>query len=267
MVAEQAPLPAAEGMIGDGHGDGDVDAHHAHLDTVGEIARRIAIAGEDGDAIAVFVLVDHLDRIGIGRRADDREDGAEDLLAVDGHLGRDAVEQRAADVVSLFIALQRETAAVDDEFGAFGDALVDIAQHLVAVRAGDQRTHLGVLVCRRANLEAFDTRFKALDQRIGGGLAHRHGDRDGHAALPSGPVPGPHQSVGCLVQIRIGEDHHVVFSPAQRLHAFSRFRATLIDIFRDGRGAHKAHRLDVGMIENVIDGFLVAMDDAQHAFG
>jgi hypothetical protein len=59
MVAEQRPLPAAEGMIGHRHRDRNVDADHADLDAVGEIARRVAIAGEDRGAVAVFMLVDH----------------------------------------------------------------------------------------------------------------------------------------------------------------------------------------------------------------
>src|SRR5690606_24105063 len=44
-VAEARALPAAEGVVGDRHRDGHVDADHADIDLGGEIARRIAVAG------------------------------------------------------------------------------------------------------------------------------------------------------------------------------------------------------------------------------
>lgn len=68
-----------------GHRDGDVDAYLAGFDFFLEAARGGAGAGEDGDAVAVFVGVDEGDgRVeGWGGEAD--EDGAEDFLAVAAH--------------------------------------------------------------------------------------------------------------------------------------------------------------------------------------
>jgi hypothetical protein len=56
VVAEDRGLPAAEGVIGDRHRDRHVDADHADLDVVGEGARGVAVAGEEGRAIAVGVV-------------------------------------------------------------------------------------------------------------------------------------------------------------------------------------------------------------------
>ena len=61
-VAEARALPAAEGVIGDRHRDRHVDADHADLHPGDEIARRIAVAGEDRDAVAVFVVVGQRER-------------------------------------------------------------------------------------------------------------------------------------------------------------------------------------------------------------
>src|SRR6185312_13675284 len=60
-VAEQALLPAAEAVPGHRHGDGHVDAHHAHLDPARELAGDVAVAGEAGHAVAVLVGVDEVD--------------------------------------------------------------------------------------------------------------------------------------------------------------------------------------------------------------
>src|SRR3954453_11089496 len=43
-ITEPGTLPAAEGVIGERHRNCEVDAHHADLDTAGEIARGVAVA-------------------------------------------------------------------------------------------------------------------------------------------------------------------------------------------------------------------------------
>ena len=55
QVAEARALPAAEGVVGDRHRDRHVDADHADVDPGGEVARGVAVLGEDRDAVAVLV--------------------------------------------------------------------------------------------------------------------------------------------------------------------------------------------------------------------
>ena len=69
VVAEQRGLPAAEGMERHRHRDRHVDADHADLNLVGELAGRITVAGEDRGAVAEFMLVDHAGSGGIVGRA------------------------------------------------------------------------------------------------------------------------------------------------------------------------------------------------------
>ena len=59
----------------------------------------------------------------------------------------------------------------------------------------------------------------------------------------------------------------MVLRPAQSLNAFGAVGAAAIDIFGNRGRANEAHRLDVGMIEQRVDGTLVAMDDIDHALG
>ena len=120
-------LPAAERVVGDGHGNGHVHAHHADLDAAGKIARGVAVAGEDGGAVGHLVGVHQIDRVVEALGAHDRQDGAEDLLAPDRHVRRHPVEQAAADVEPVLVALHGEAAPVHDELGALLDPLVDIA--------------------------------------------------------------------------------------------------------------------------------------------
>ena len=46
-VAEARALPTAESVIGERHRNREVHAHHADIDSVGEIAGGVAIAGEE----------------------------------------------------------------------------------------------------------------------------------------------------------------------------------------------------------------------------
>src|SRR3546814_14091918 len=55
-VAERAALPAAEGVIGNGHRDRHVDPHHADVHPLREFARGMAVSREDRDAIAILML-------------------------------------------------------------------------------------------------------------------------------------------------------------------------------------------------------------------
>ena len=55
-VAEARALPATEAVIADRDRDRHVDADHPDIDPGGELARRVAVAGEDRDAIAIGVL-------------------------------------------------------------------------------------------------------------------------------------------------------------------------------------------------------------------
>src|SRR5450631_1990194 len=70
-IAKARALPAAEGVVGQRHRGGYVDADPADLARGREVARAVAVAGVDGDAVAVFMVVHQLQAFGIVLGADD----------------------------------------------------------------------------------------------------------------------------------------------------------------------------------------------------
>src|SRR3546814_15643017 len=70
-----------------------------------------------------------------------------------------------------------------------------------------------------------------------------------------------------LVEIGIGHDDAMVLRAAHRLDALSVRDAAVIDIMRDVRRADEADRADVGMVEDRVDHFLVAVDGLEYPLG
>src|SRR5215831_14852444 len=68
-VAEDRALPAAEGMERQRHRDRNVDADHAAVHLVGEVARDVSVPGEDRHAVAVIVVRRQRERLLEGLRA------------------------------------------------------------------------------------------------------------------------------------------------------------------------------------------------------
>src|SRR5690242_3309844 len=129
VIAEERALPAAERMERHRHRDRQVDADHPDPGARREIARRVAVAGEDRGAIAEFMRVDEAKRVFVSRGAYHREHRAKDFLPIDAHLRRDMIEKTAAEEIALLIALERDATAIDHELGAFRQADIDISLH------------------------------------------------------------------------------------------------------------------------------------------
>jgi hypothetical protein len=110
-----------------------------------------------------------------------------------------------------------------------------------------------------------DLGCERFDEPVGGRLADGHRDRDRHAALAGGAEACSHQRVDGPVHVGVRHDDHVVLGAAECLHAFARRGPPPIDVLSDRGRADEAHGLDVRMVENRIDGLLVAVDDIQHA--
>ena len=97
--------------------------------------------------------------------------------------------------------------------------------------------------------------------------AHGDDDRDRHAALAGRAVAGRHRGVGRHVDVGVGQHHHVVLGAAERLHPLAVPGAGLVDVAGDRRRADEADRRDVGVLEQPVDGDLVAVHDVEHAVG
>src|SRR5690242_9026638 len=119
VIAEQRALPAAEAVECDRYRDRHVDAHHPDLYARGEFPGCIAIAGEDGYAVAILMLVDELHCAIEIRHAHHRQHRAENLLSIDAHLRLHIVEQAAAKEEALLIPGHTAATPIHHQLGAF----------------------------------------------------------------------------------------------------------------------------------------------------
>ena len=182
-------------------------------------------------------------------------------------LGLHMVEEGRADEEAFLMALQLEAAAVDDQLGAFVDAHLDVAFDPLLVRAADHRAVMGVGIGRDADAQRLDRRDQLLAQRVGGLVADRHDHRQRHAALAGRAEGGAGEVVDDLVEVGVGHDDAVVLGAAERLHALPVGGAAAVDILGDVGRSDEADRLDVRMVEDRVDHFLVAVDDVEDAVG
>ena len=252
-------------MVGKRNRDRNVDADHADVDAAGEVAGRVAVTGVDRDAVAIFVLHRKVEGFLVVLGANDGQDRAEDFGLVDFHVRRDVVEQAAADEIAVLVALELEVAAVDDERGALFHALVDEAADAGLGFLGDDRAHVGLLVGIGTDAQALDLGRQLLDEAVGGFLADRNGDVDGHAAFAGRTVAGAHQGVDGLVEVGVGHDDHVVLGAAEALGALAVGRGGTVDVAGDRRGADEGDGADVGMGDDAVDSGLVTVDDVEDA--
>ena len=177
------------------------------------------------------------------------------------------VEEGRADEEAFLMALEREAAAVDDQLGALVDAHLDVVLDPLLVRGADHRAVMRVGIGRHADAQPLDRRDQLLAQRVGGVVADRDHDRQRHAALAGRAERRAGKIVDDLVEVGVGHDDAVVLGAAERLHALPVRGAARVDILRDVGRADEADRRDVGMVEDRVDHFLVAVDDVEDAVG
>ena len=130
--------------------------------------------------------------------------------------------------------------------------------------ARDERAHLGRGIEAVPDLHVGEALLDRADERVGC-IADSDDDRDGHAALSGGAVAGADGRVCGHVDVGIGEHDHVVLGAAERLHALPGLRARLVHVARDRGRADEAHRGDVRVCEDRVDGDLVALHDVEDA--
>src|SRR5690554_4521696 len=269
-VAEEAGLPAAKAVPRHGYRNGYVHAHHADFDATPEFAGDAAVARVEADAVGVLVAVDEVDGIGEGVDAHARQHRAEDFFLVDAHVGRYVVEQRTTQPEPAFAAFTGgggvEVAAVDHQRCTFLHALLDIAGDALERSGMHDGAHFRFQVEPVANLECAGAFGQDGNQTVAD-VAHQHTDGDRHAAFAGRTITGADECVGHLFEIGVGHDHHVVLRTAQRLHPLAVARTGFVDVVRNGRRADEGHRLDVGMHQDGVYGFLVALHHVEYAVG
>src|SRR3974390_2223489 len=155
-ISEGRSLPTAETMIGERHGNGNVDADHACLDARGKFTRRIAVTREYCGAVSVLMRRGKRQGLVEIFCAHDLKDGTENLVPIGFHRWRHLIEERCAEVEAAFVALHCEAAAVDHEIRTFLHAKLDIVDHLPAMRLADKRPIRRFGLARQPHLQRLD---------------------------------------------------------------------------------------------------------------
>ena len=202
-----------------------------------------------------------LERVG----AHDLQHRPEDFLVVGLHAGLHIVEQRWADEEAILVPLQLEAATVDDQLRALVDAGLDVACDLVAMGLVDHRPVLRSRIAGDTNLHRLDFSDHALTQFVSSLLADRHDDRERHAAFARRAEGGASEVLHDLVHVGVRHDDAVVLRPTHRLHALTVGCAGVINVVGDVGGANEAHRFDRRVMQDRIDGDLVAMHHVEYA--
>ena len=265
-VAEERTLPAAEGEEGHRHGYRNIHSDHADVHLFVKAPRRTSGVREDGGAIAVGVGIDHLDRFIDGIGAQHGQDGTEDLVAINAHLGFHAIEQRRAEVEAALIAGNVDVAAVDHQPRALPDARVDVACHLVAVGRGNERPHVYAFLVARADHDLLRALLDLADDSVAYAANGNH-RRDRHAALAGGAVRRADDGVRGEIKFGVGQHHRVVLGAAEGLHALAVARRLLVDVLGDRRRTDERHGADARVGEDGVNRFLVPLDHVENAVG
>ena len=223
-------------MVSQWNGDRNVDPNHANINTVGKVARRVAIAGENCCAVTVFVVHRQFERLFVGACAHCTKNGSEDFFLIDVHVRRHAVKKMWADKETVFIALQSEVTTIDDEFCTLVNASLHEPEDVLLC----SRCHNGTIIdviARRIwpDFQFFYAGHKLLNKLVCGFFTDRNRNRDCHAAFTRSAIARSDECVRSLVKIGIRHDDHVVFGATKTLNAFALCTTCTIDVFGNWR--------------------------------
>src|SRR5699024_7279055 len=149
---------------------------------------------------------------------------------------------------------------------AFVHTTLDVAFDTLDRFGGDDGAHFGTGIHAIADLEGLDALGQAGNDFVSG-ITHQNSYGNSHATLASRTKARPDQGVNGLINVGIGHDDQVVFGATQCLYPFAKMRATLVDVFGDGGGAHKAEGGHIRVFDQGIDRDLVTMDNVEDAIG
>ena len=251
-VAQQRLLPATEGVVGHGHRNRHVDAHHASLNLNHKVAGGVAVGGEDGRAVTVRRRVNDLDSLFVGVGVYHYQHRAENFLAVDVQLAVHVVQNGRAqpETVSVLFTLGLVAATVEHHAGAISFSFIDPLGDALLARAGDNRAHFAGRVSAGANHNLFGASLDGRNQLLRN-AAHSHDYRQGHAALTGSPEGTGADVLSSKLDVGVGHDNGVVVSATQSLHALTVSHTGVLHNVSHRGGTHKADGVNARVGEDV----------------
>ncbi len=164
--------------------------------------------------------------------------------------------------------MDREVAAIGDQFRTFFNTRVDQAKDTFFRGGGDDRAIVDIFASGvGADFQLFDARYQLFNKAVGGFVTDRNGNRDRHAAFASSTVASADQCVSGFVQICVGHDQHVVLRTTEALGTFAVRGRAAIDVLRDRGRTNEANGLDDLVVQQRVYGFFVAVHNLQNAIG
>lgn len=256
-------LVAGEGEHGQRHGDGHVDAHLTGLDVLAERLGSGARLCEDGNAVAVLVLVDELNGVVDSLDIEAHQHGAEDLLLVAGHVGSDVGDDGGSDEVAVGVLFRLEATAVEQDCSTLLLGAVNDAQDALLALGGDDGAQIGALLEATVDLERLSVLSNLREPLLG--LANHDQCAQGHATLTGSAKGRSHDTVDEVVLVAVGEDGGVVLGSQIGLDTLAVGRGASVDVLAGLVATDEAHGLDGGLVKDEVDGVVGAVDDADNA--
>jgi hypothetical protein len=174
------------------------------------------------------------------------------------------VDEAGPQEEAVALAVERMLATVDHDRGALGGGRLEVRRDLVAMLPRDQGTHLRRRIVAGSHGHPREPGTNRLDERVRH-VAHGDNGCDGHAALSGRAVTRRHRRVGGHLDVRVGQDEHVVLRAAEGLDALAVPCRGLVDVSGDRRAPDEADRRDVRVLQDPVHGHLVALDDREDA--
>ena len=228
QIAEERLFVAREREEADRHGNADVDADLTAVGVACKFTRKIAALGINHRAVGIGVRVHNRKAFFEVLAAFDAKHRAEHLVAADGHIFGDMVENRGADEIAVFIAFDFIISAVEHQFCALGDAFVDVGKDFFIVLFIGNRAEFRGFIPRRADFNFRSLFFQLCDEFVGNRFFDNAAGKR-HTALTGAAVSGVDNAGNGSFERGVRHNQRVVFRLAKRLAAFARRSGTLIN--------------------------------------
>src|ERR1700688_2967226 len=265
-VAEEAVLPSAEGEVGHGRGDSDVDADVAAGGFVAEAARGRSAGREERRLIAVGAALKEGERVVHVIGVDKAEDWAEDFSVVEIAGSGDVVEDGGIYEVAGFVIRDFGVASVEQNFCALLFAEGDEGFDGFFALRRNHGAHLDIFIETVADFE-----FRG---GVGDGVAESllrfadgDGDGDGEAALAGASEGAVADDLRGHGHVGVGENDDMILGSALALRALAVGGGARVDVFCYGSRSDEADGADFGMVEKGVHGGFAAVDKTYDAFG
>src|SRR5450432_550364 len=251
-IAEETVLPSAEGEVGHGRGDSDVDADVAGGRFVAEAAcgrsarrkqRRLVAVGAAFEERKSFVHA-----VGVNKA----EDGAEDFGVGEIAGGRNVIEDCRVHKVSGFVLRNLRAATVEQDFRALFFAEADERFHAFPALWPDHGAHLDAVFQAVTNFEFRGGLGDGITKRLLRLADHDRG-RDRETALSRAAERAVADNLRGHLHVGVGQDDDVIFGSALALAALALLAGARVDVTRYRGRSNKADRTDLRMVDQSID--------------